>query len=318
MTSDEEEVTYYVVMSLSALTLISLCVSLAILCKKMPVESGESLPTKRLARSYGLSEIDDATDGFNPARVVGRGGFGIVYAAVLETGQLAAVKRIYPGLVLINDVGFGFAAVIRSISSALHPNIVPVIGFSQAPGERIIVNEFVGLGSLEFYLHHEGDENVSLLDWSRRIRIAAGAARGLEYLHSQNIRHGLVKASNVLIDINFTARVSDYGLSFLAPLKEDDRSTEADVYRFGVLLLEILSGRRSEECGGPALAKWAVPLIKGSEFGELLDRRLSIPKDTVILQRLARVALACVGNSRRNRPSMVEVAAILGNLESQV
>lgn len=317
MTNHGEEITYFAVMSLLVLALIGFCVILAILCKKKPVKSEDSLPTKHSARSYALSDINEATDGFNPTRMIGRGRFGSVYTGVLETGQLVAVKRIHTGLVLTKDAGFGFSAVIRSISLALHPNIVPVIGFSQAPGERIIVNEFVGLGSLEFYLHHDGQSNTSLLDWSQRVRVAAGAAHGLEYLHSRNIRHGLVKASNILIDFSFTARVSDYGLSFLAPLKEDDYSKEGDVYRFGMLLLEILSGRRSEDCGS-ALAKWALPLIKGREFRELLDRRLPIPKDTEVLLRLGRVALACVGNSRRNRPSMVEVAAILGNLELQI
>ncbi|KAI3434127.1 Protein kinase domain-containing protein, partial [Psidium guajava] len=332
--SDTKEIGYDLVMALLSSSVIVLGILLAISCKKKPAESEEALPVKVCARAYPLTDIDSATDGFNPNRMIGQGRVGTVYAAVLASGELVAVKRIHSGLVL-SHAGFGFSSVIKTISLAVHQNIVPIIGFSQAPGERVVVTEFVSLGSLEFYLHQNPD-GASLLDWTRRVRIAAGAAQGLEYLHEgmvPNIVHGCVKASNILIDPNFCARVSDYGLAFLAPRERrglvgfvdeeywSERGgsflacKETDVYGFGVVLLELLSGRRCEE---GLLVKWALPLIKDMRFGELLDPRLVIPGDLKPLVRLARVSLACVGNTRKNRPSIAQVAAILNNLEMEI
>ena len=141
-----------------------------------------------------------------------------------------------------------------------------------------------------------------------------------------NIVHGCVKASNILIDVKFCARVGDYGLSFLASQEkkglmgyEDDEAgacKENDVYGFGVLLLELLSGRSESE--EKLLVKWALPLIKDMRFSELLDPRLVIPSDLNPLVRLAKAASACVGNSRKSRPSMGQVAAILSSLEMEV
>lgn len=333
MSNNGEEIAYDLVMALLSSFLVILGIVLAIACRKKPVESEETLiPIKLCAQAFALTEIDSATDSFNPTRIIGQGRLGVVYAGVLSKDrELVAVKRIHPRLVLSN-AGFGFSTVIKAISLALHPNIVPIVGFSQAPGERIIVSEYISLDSLDFYLH-QNPEGAALLDWSRRLRIASGAARGLEYLHegtAPSIVHGCVRASNILIDDKFSARICDFGLSFLAPQEKkgllgfvDDEywvegggsCKETDVYGFGVVLLEILSGRRSEE---GLLAKWALPLIKEMRFSELLDPRLAIPTNVKPLVRLGRVALACVGNSRKNRPSMAQVAAILSNLEMEV
>lgn len=324
------EIIYYVVIALLSSFLVILVIALSIICTRKPVESEESLPAKPCARAYPLSDINTATDGFNHAMVVGQGRLGKVYIAMLETGEQVAVKRIHPGLVLSN-AGFGFSTVMKSISLASHHNIVSILGYSQAPGERIIVTDFYSLGSLDFYLHQNPDGG-SLLDWSRRVRIAAGAARGLEYLHegvAPSIVHGCVKAANILIDHNFNARLCDYGLSFLAPqekrglvgyLDEDYWKNgarvackESDVYGFGVVLIELLSGRRNDEQG--LLVNWAISMIKDLRFSEFLDPRLVIPSDLKPLLRLAKVALACVGNSSKNRPSVVQIATILNNLE---
>ena len=329
--SHTQDIVYCFVMVSLSISLIILGIVLYLICKKRPVESEESLPIKRCARAYTLTDIDAATDGFNHRRIVGQGRLGTVYAAVLEE-QVAAVKRIHPRLVLSN-AGFGFSTVIKSLSLAQHPHIVSIIGFSEAPGERIIVMDFVGMVSLDFYLHQNPD-GVSLLDWSHRLRIAAGAARGLEYLHegmAPNIVHGCIKASNILIDAKFCARVCDYGLSFLAPQERkgltgyvDDEywsnkgcgpCKESDVYGFGVVLLEILSGRVSEE---GLLVKWALPLIKEMKFSELLDPRQVFPSDVKPLVRMAKVASSCVGNSRTSRPSIGQVATILNSLEMEL
>ncbi|KAL2341840.1 hypothetical protein Fmac_009780 [Flemingia macrophylla] len=312
-----------------SLSLIVLGMILFLACKKKPVESEETLPVKLCARAYPLSEIHAATDGFNDRRIVGQGRLGTVYAGTVEKQEqvVVAVKRIHPFLVLSN-AGFGFSSVLKWLSLAQHPNVVPITGFSEAPGERVIVMEFVHMVSLEFYLHQNPD-GASLLDWNKRLRIAAGAARGLQYLHevvAPCIVHGCVKSSNILIDVNFCARVSDYGLNFLAPVVEkrgvvgyvDEEywgggaSKESDVYGLGVVLLELLSGKG---CEGGLLVKRALPLIRENSFGQLLDPRLVIPSDITPLVRLAKVASACLGNSRKCRPCVAQVVTILNNLE---
>ncbi|XP_020230940.1 serine/threonine-protein kinase PBS1-like [Cajanus cajan] len=332
-----EHIAYDVVMITLSISLIVLGIILFLACKKKPVESEETLPVKLCAGAYPLTEIDAATDGFNQRRIIGQGRLGTVYAGRLEKEeQVVAVKRIHPFLVLSNiNAGFSFSSVLKWLSLAQHPNVVPIIGFSEAPGERVIVMELVHMASLEFYLHQNPD-GASLLDWNKRLRIAAGAARGLQYLHevvAPNIVHGCVKSSNILIDVNFCARICDYGLNFLAPAEKrgvvgyvDDEywserrrgggaSKESDVYGLGVVLLELLSGKG---CEGGALVNWALPLIRETSFTQLLDPRLLIPSHINPLVRLAKVASACVANPRKCRPSVPQVAAILNNLEKQV
>ncbi|XP_060669926.1 serine/threonine-protein kinase-like protein ACR4 [Ziziphus jujuba] len=334
-----KQIAYVFALSLfsTSLAVLVIVLILVIVCKKKPIESHETLPVKACAHVYPLTNIDAATDGFNRLRIIGEGRLGTVYAAVMEGGtagggELVAVKRIHPRLVLSN-AGFGFSTILKSLSLAQHPNIVPIIGYSEAPGERIIVMELVGMVSLDFYLHQNPDGG-SLLDWTKRFRIAAGAARGLEYLHegvAPNIVHGCLKPSNIMIDVKFCARICDYGLSFMAPRETrglvgymDDEywserrggaCKESDVYGFGVVLLELLSGRQCEQ---GLLVKWALPLIKQMRFDELLDPRLVVPCDIKHIVRLAKVASACVGNSRKSRPCIGQVVAILNTLEIEV
>ncbi|XP_052200866.1 serine/threonine-protein kinase-like protein ACR4 [Diospyros lotus] len=334
--SHGEEIAYDAVMAMLSFSLIILSVILFCLWKKKPVDDHyeEIMAAKACASPYSLMDIDAATDGFNRRRIIGQGRLGTVYAAVLPNGELVAVKRIHPRLVLSNAASFGFSSMLKWLSLAHHPNIVPILGFSEAPAERIFVMEFVSMVNLDYYLHQNSDA-ASLLDWGRRLRIAAGVARGVEYLHevaAPPILHGCIKPSNILVDVKFVAKLCDYGLSSLASQERrglegyvDEEywaaagrrgaSKESDVYGFGVVLLELLSGRCSE---GGLLANWALPLIKEMKLGELLDPRLVIPSDMKPLVRLAKVASACVGNCRKNRPSIVQVAAILNNLEMGV
>ncbi|KAK6124383.1 hypothetical protein DH2020_041876 [Rehmannia glutinosa] len=334
MSDAEITIIYDAVLVLLSVSILFFAVILFVLCRRNRVKEAdeETHPTAKIcAPSYPLTEIDAATDGFNHRRIIGKGRLGTVYAAVMPKGELVAVKRIHPRLVL-NNAGFGFSSILKCLSLCDHPHVVPITGFSEGPGERIILMEFGGMLSLDFYLHQNPD-GAALLDWSRRLRIAAGAARGIEYLHemvSPPIVHGCVKPSNILVDVKFCARLCDYGLHFLAPhekqgllgyvdeeywMVKKGASKECDVFGFGVVLLELLSGRRSEQ---GLIVKWALPLIKGMDFSDFLDHRLPIPSNVEPLVRLARVALACVGNCRRNRPSISQVAAILSNLETNL
>ncbi|KAF2573818.1 hypothetical protein F2Q70_00002089 [Brassica cretica] len=321
-----EKVAYVSVLSLLSLSLLLLIIFLFLICRKKPVRSDEPLlpETKPVGLTYPLTEIDSATDGFNQRRIIGSGRLGTVYAAVIPTHKkLVAVKRIHPGLVL-SKPGSGFSTILKTLSSSLHPNVVSILGFSEAPGERIVVTEFIGEArSLSDHLHGDPDPEF---DWRKRFKVAAGAARGLEYLHevvNPRIVHGRLTSSNILLDDKFMAKVSDYGFAFLIPRERSEISgcveegycKESDVYRFGVVLLEILSGRRSEN---GLIVKWATPLIKEQRFAELLDSRVVVRSEIKCLViRLAKVALACVGNSRRSRPTVSQVAAILKSLERE-
>ncbi|XP_010518776.1 PREDICTED: serine/threonine-protein kinase-like protein ACR4 [Tarenaya hassleriana] len=326
-----EKIAYASVLSLLSVSLLVLAVLLFLLCRRKPVRSEESLlpETKPVARSYPLTDVDAATDGFNQRQIIGRGRLGTVYAAVLPgDNQLVAIKRIHPGLVL-SKPGSGFSSVLRTLSLAQHPNIVSILGFSEAPGERIFLTEFVGTAkNLDFYLHGDSNsgEDAAALEWRKRFRVAAGVARGLEYLHegiNPSIVHGRIKSSNILIDAEFSGRLSDYGFGFLVPHEksgiagcvEEGYGKESDVYGFGVVLLEILSGRRSEN---GLMVKWAAPMIKEQRFGEFLDPRIVVESEIkCLVLRMAKVALACVGNSRRSRPSISQVAAILSSVERE-
>ncbi|KAI3680751.1 hypothetical protein L6452_35527 [Arctium lappa] len=341
-----ERIAYHLVLALLSLVILFfLILAIFILWKnKKSKRSNENMvydqksdqesPSVKLYGSpYSLVDIDVATDGFNERRIIGRGRLGTVYAAVLAGGELVAVKRIHSRFVLRNaGSGLGFNPILKWLSLANHPNVLPILGFSQGPGERIVVMEFMGMMSLDFYLHQNPD-GAALLDWGRRLRVATGVARGLEYLHeavAPPIIHGGVKPSNVLIDVKFSAKICDYGLSFLAPHEKEGLvgyvdeeywfepkggSKESDVYGLGVVLLELLSGRRSD---GGLIVKWGLPLIKEMKIGEVLDPRLVVPNDIKPLVRLAKVASACVGNSRKNRPSIGQVVTILNNLQDEV
>lgn len=339
MSGKEMIIVYNVILAILAIIITILVILLFICCKKKPIKAEETLPTKQIACSFSLMDIHGATDGFNYRRIIGQGRIGSVYVGILPNGnEQVAIKRIHPRLVLSN-AGFGFSSMMKWLSLADHPNVVPILGFSEAPGERIVVTEFGGMLSLEFCLHQNdhdsggsGGGRASLLDWNCRLRVAADVARGIEYLHEimvPHIVHGCIKPSNILIDVKFCARVCDYGLYFFLTSYDkrqlglmgyvDDEyekrgcSKESDVYGLGVVLLELLSGRKSDEQG--LLVKWALPLIKEMKFSDFLDNRLLLPNDIRPLVRLAKVALACVGNSRKSRPSIVQVATILNSLE---
>lgn len=338
MASHKHHISYALTLSFLSISLILLIITLFFLCRKKPPKKKESISTTKLCvQNFSLSEIDIATDRFNPSRIIGKGRLGTTYAAVFDDkDDLVVVKRIHPWLVL-SKVGLGsFQAMIKSLSLAQHPNIVPILGFSEAPGERMIIMEYVGTMSLDFYLHQNID-GPSLLGWVQRVSIAAGMARGLEYLHEKmapQVVHGCIKPTNVLVDVNFCAKFCDYGLSFLAAKQEKmgvlgyvdeefwlegNKSSgackESDVYGFGVVLLELLTGRTSE---GGLLVRWVLPLIKEMKFNEFLDARIKMPTNMKPIVRLAKVALACVGNSRKTRPKISQIVCILDNLDMNI
>ncbi|KAL6901003.1 hypothetical protein ACP4OV_005679 [Aristida adscensionis] len=279
-----------------------------------------------------LADVERATDGFHRSRVIGQGRHFAVYAAAPGI----AAKRMHPHLVLGDPGGRRFPAAVRALAAVPpHPNLAALVGLSEGPGERVLLVERAPAGSvgLDRLLAGDDDERFPPPSWHQRAAVAAGAARGLAHLHAHGVAHGRVRPCNLLVVGAAAAaarrrrrqhsgvRVTDYGLAGF--LDGEDARAESDVYMFGAVLLELLTGRRWD---GGRLAEWALPQIRAGAaagpcaLGEVLDvARAGAPRDKAearLLARAARVALACVGNDGRIRPGMAEVSAILSDVEA--
>lgn len=281
--------------------------------------------------AWTFQQIEDATNNFSIDSLLGQGRCGTVYEAIFPGEQVLAVRRIDPSLVLRHTPGH-FSAAIRSLSRAQHRNIVPFLGFCEAPGERILVMEFMPGKTLRYHLHEGG----IAFDWCHRLRIATEAAQGIEYLHEGAdpcIIHGDIKPSNILLDWNLSARVSDFGLSFLASQSENfgtisyldpqcnqaklDEFKANDIYNFGVVLLEILSGRPLCS-GGVSIVNWVVSLITHSMAHEIFDPKLQLPSNPDPLIRAAELASQCLNKVSKNRPKIAEVVAMLKKIGCEI
>ncbi|GAU46007.1 hypothetical protein TSUD_401290 [Trifolium subterraneum] len=289
------------------------------------------------AKTFSMNEIEKATDNFHPSRILGEGGFGLVYSGNLEDGSKVAFK------VLKREDHHGdreFLSEVEMLSRLHHRNLVKLIGICTELSFRCLVYELIPNGSVESHLHGV-DREKSPLDWSTRIKIALGAARGLAYLHedsSPHVIHRDFKSSNILLENDFTPKVSDFGLARTAA-DEDNRHistrvmgtfgyvapeyamtghllVKSDVYSYGVVLLELLTGRKpvdfSQPPGQENLVAWARPLLTSREGLEaLIDPSLgpNVPFDSVA--KVAAIASMCVQPEVSDRPFMGEVVQAL-------
>lgn len=289
------------------------------------------------AKIFSTNDIERATNFFNISRVLGEGGFGLVYSGTLDDGRKVAVK------VLKRDDRQGgreFLAEVEMLSRLHHRNLVKLIGICTEENCRCLVYELVPNGSVESHLHGI-DKKASPLDWHARMKIALGAARGLAYLHedsSPRVIHRDFKSSNILLEHDFTPKVSDFGLARTA-LEEGNRHisthvmgtfgylapeyamtghllVKSDVYSYGVVLLELLSGRKpvdlSQPPGQENLVSWARPLLTTKEGLEtIIDKAIEsdIPIDSI--SKVAAIASMCVQPEVSHRPFMGEVVQAL-------
>ncbi|XP_062200414.1 proline-rich receptor-like protein kinase PERK4 [Phragmites australis] len=288
--------------------------------------------------SFSYEELAAATSGFSSANMLGQGGFGYVYKGVLAgSGKEVAVKQLKSGS------GQGereFQAEVEIISRVHHRHLVSLVGYCIAGNQRMLVYEFVANNTLEHHLYGKG---VPVMDWPTRMKIALGSAKGLAYLHEDchpRIIHRDIKAANILLDNNFEAMVADFGLAklttdtnthvstrvmgtfgYLAPEyassgKLTDRS---DVFSFGVMLLELITGRRPIDTTNfteDTLVDWARPLLGRAlagetGFGELVDERLEGDYSAVEVERMAACAAASTRHSARRRPKMSQIVRAL-------
>uniref|UniRef100_A0A1J3GGU8 non-specific serine/threonine protein kinase n=3 Tax=Noccaea caerulescens TaxID=107243 RepID=A0A1J3GGU8_NOCCA len=262
------------------------------------------------AQVFRLSELKDATNGFKEFNELGRGSYGFVYKAVLADGRQVAVKRANAATIIHTNTR-EFETELEILCNIRHCNIVNLLGYSTEMGERLLVYEYMPHGTLHDHLHG----GFSPLNWSLRIKIAMQTAKGLEYLHVDSdprIVHGDVKSSNVLLDLDWVARVADFGL---VTTSSNDKSLDIkrDVYDFGVVLLEILTGRKryDREYDPAEIVDWAVPVIREGKAAAIVDKYIALPRNVEPLLKLADVAELCVREDPIQRPTMSELVNLL-------
>ncbi|XP_057969058.1 probable LRR receptor-like serine/threonine-protein kinase At2g23950 [Malania oleifera] len=284
-------------------------------------------------RNFTLRELQIATDNFSSKNILGSGGFGNVYKGKLGDGIVVAVKRLKD---VAGTAGESqFQTELEMISLAVHRNLLRLIGFCATPNERLLVYPYMSNGSVASRLRVK-----PALDWNTRKRIAIGAARGLLYLHEQcdpKIIHRDVKAANILLDDYCEAVVGDFGLAKLldhgeshvttavrgtlghiAPeyLSTGQSSEKTDVFGFGILLLELITGMSALEFGKTvhqkgAMLEWVRKIQQEKKVEMLADRELGSNYDRIEVGEMLQVALLCTQYLPAHRPKMSEVVRML-------
>ncbi|XP_010253637.1 PREDICTED: serine/threonine-protein kinase-like protein CCR1 [Nelumbo nucifera] len=256
---------------------------------------------------FRLSELKDATNGFKEFNELGRGSYGFVYKAVLSDGLQVAVKRANAATI-IHTNSRDFEAELEILCKIRHCNIVNLLGYCAEMGERLLVYEYMLHGTLYDHLHG----GLSPLNWNLRLKICMQAARGLEYLHKDAVPpivHRDVKSSNILLDAEWGARIADFGL--LSSIDRDlNGDFKTDVYSFGIVLLEILSGRKAYDKDNvpSSIVDWALPLIRKGKAAAIIDRNEDLPRNVEPLLKLADIAELAMKEDPSERPTMSDMA----------
>lgn len=306
--------------------------------------SGEILTTHNL-KVYSFADLKNATQNFKSNSVLGIGGFGTVFKGWVDektleptkfgTGMIVAIKKLKSESVQ----GFReWQSEVNFLGRLSHPNLVKLLGYCWEDEELLLVYEFMPKGSLENHLFRR-NSSIEPLSWDLRLKIVIGAARGLAFLHSsEKIIYRDFKASNILIDGNYNAKISDFGLAKLGPSGGNSHVTtrimgtqgyaapeyiatghlyvKSDVYGFGVVLLEMLTGLRALDNKRPAgkqnLVDWAKPQLSTKrKLKQIMDARIEGQYSLKAALQAAQLTLKCLAHEPRNRPHMREVVEVL-------
>ncbi|KAF3434866.1 hypothetical protein FNV43_RR21953 [Rhamnella rubrinervis] len=310
--------------------------------------NGQILPTPNL-RDFSFAELKAATKNFRGDAVLGEGGFGKVYKGWLDdksparngSSMMIAVKK------LNSESLQGFEewqSEVNFLGRLSHPNLVKLLGYCWEDTELLLVYEFMQKGSLENHLFGRGAA-VQPLPWDIRIKIAIGAARGLAFLHTseKQVIYRDFKASNILLDMFYTAKISDFGLAKLGPSASRSHVTtrvmgtygyaapeyvatghlyvKSDVYGFGIVLIEILTGLRALDTNRPSgkhnLVDWIKPFLSEKrKLKNIIDSRLEGKYPSKAAFHMAGLALKCIESEQKHRPSMKDVVETLEWIET--
>lgn len=298
---------------------------------------------------FPLEVLLQVTNNFSNDCRLGIGSFGSVYHAMLEDGREVAIKRAELASPRSRmgirrrqeDKDMAFMAELEFLSRLNHKHLVSLLGFYEDVNERVLVYEFMSNCTLHDHIHKLKGSSP-LASWPARLKVALDAARGIEYLHEYavpSIIHRDIKPSNILLDKDWTAKVSDFGLSLMGPQNGESHlslwaagtfgyvdpeyyrlhqlTTKSDVYSFGVVLMELLSGYKAihtNEDGTPRnVVDFVVPYIMRDEIHRVLDPDVPPPTPVEIeaVTYIGYLAVDCVSQEGRNRPSMSEVVSCL-------
>lgn len=318
------------------------------LADSLPVEKlhGKNGSLRRVkspitATSYTVAALQTATSSFSQENIVGEGSLGRVYRAEFSNGKVLAIKKIDNSALSLQEED-NFLEAVSNMSRLRHPNIVSLAGYCTEHGQRLLVYEYIGSGSLHDMLHFS-DDGSKRLTWNARVRVSLGTARALEYLHEvclPSVVHRNFKSANILLDEEFNPHLSDCGLAALNPNTERQVSTQmvgsfgysapefalsgiyttkSDVYSFGVVMLELLTGRKPLDSSRPrseqSLVRWATPQLHDIDaLAKMVDPALNGMYPAKSLSRFADIIALCVQPEPEFRPPMSEVVQALVRL----
>ncbi|PKI74947.1 probable leucine-rich repeat receptor-like protein kinase At5g49770 [Punica granatum] len=300
-------------------------------------KSSGSAPQLKGARWFSFEDLKKCTNNFSESNDIGSGGYGKVYRGTLPTGQLVAIKRATQGSM---QGGVEFKNEIELLSRVHHKNLVGLVGFCFEQGEQILVYEFIPNGTVKESL--SGKSGIRL-DWIRRLRVALGAARGIQYLHelaNPPIIHRDIKSNNILLDERLNAKVGDFGLCKLMGTDEKGHVTtqvkgtmgyldpeyymtqqlteKSDVYSFGVFCLELITARRPIERGKYIVREFRTAMDRTKEMyglrGILDPALVSLAIPLRGIEKFVEMAMSCVAELGSDRPTMGEVVKEIENL----